>query len=95
MDVNVRMVLLAHELGMGQAAIKKISKVLIPAQRPDRRVTEMETELRQRKLEAEGKQETHLSLSLLLLGCNIFVALCITSETNKGWHYCVTLSPTV
>lgn len=27
-DINVRMVLLAHELGMGYAALKKISKVL-------------------------------------------------------------------
>ena len=26
-DVNVRLVLLAHELGMGYAALKKISKV--------------------------------------------------------------------
>lgn len=45
-DVNVRMVLLAHELGMGYAALKKISKVLgIPSlhlktyQRHDKRVT--------------------------------------------------------
>ncbi|KAF3856788.1 hypothetical protein F7725_017511, partial [Dissostichus mawsoni] len=45
-DVNVRMVLLAHELGLGYAALKKISKVLgIPAlhlktyQRHDKRVT--------------------------------------------------------
>lgn len=49
-DVNVRMVLLAHELGMGYAALKKISKVLgIPAlhlktyQRHDKRKTGMET----------------------------------------------------
>lgn len=45
-DVNVRMVLLAHELGLGYTALKKISKVLgIPSlhlktyQRHDRRVT--------------------------------------------------------
>ena len=45
-DVNVRMVLLAHELGLGYAALKKISKVLgIPSlhlktyQRHDKRVT--------------------------------------------------------
>lgn len=45
-DVNVRMVLLAHELGLGYAALKKISKVLgIPAlhlktyQKHDKRVT--------------------------------------------------------
>ena len=45
-DVNVRMVLLAHELGMGYAALRKISKVLgIPSlhlktyQRHDKRVT--------------------------------------------------------
>lgn len=45
-DVNTRMVLLAHELGLGYAALKKMSKVLgIPGfhlksyQRHDRRVT--------------------------------------------------------
>ena len=56
-DVNVRMVLLAHELGMGYAALKKISKVLgIPAlhlrtyQRHDKRVTGMDTGLCQKSL---------------------------------------------
>ncbi|KAL1276305.1 hypothetical protein QQF64_035928 [Cirrhinus molitorella] len=50
-DVNVRMVLLAHELGMGYAALKKISKVLgIPSlhlktyQRHNRKVTVAEIE---------------------------------------------------
>ncbi|KAK7881448.1 hypothetical protein WMY93_029857 [Mugilogobius chulae] len=50
-DVNVRMVLLAHELGMGYAALKKISKVLgIPTlhlktyQRHDRKVTVAEVD---------------------------------------------------
>lgn len=45
-DINIRMVLLAHELGLGYAALKKISKILgIPTlhvktfQRQDRRVT--------------------------------------------------------
>lgn len=45
-DINIRMVLLAHELGMGYAALKKISKVLgIPAlhlktyQRHNKKVT--------------------------------------------------------
>ena len=45
-DVNVRMVLLAHELGMGYAALRKISKVLgihslhlKTYQRHDKRVT--------------------------------------------------------
>lgn len=45
-DVNVRMVLLAHELGLGYAGLKKISKVLgIPGlhlktyQRHDKKVT--------------------------------------------------------
>lgn len=53
-DVNVRMVLLAHELGMGHAALKKISKVLgIPGlhvktyQRHDRRVKGRQGGLRQ------------------------------------------------
>jgi len=57
-DVNVRMMLLAHELGLGYAALKKISKVLgIPAlhlktyQRHDKRVTGIETGLRPRKHE--------------------------------------------
>ncbi|CAM4571374.1 unnamed protein product [Leuciscus chuanchicus] len=50
-DVNVRMVLLAHELGMGYAALRKVSKVLgIPSlhlktyQRHDKRVTVAEIE---------------------------------------------------
>ena len=45
-DVNIRMVLLAHELGLGYAALKKISKILgIPGlclktfQRHDKTVT--------------------------------------------------------
>lgn len=49
-DVNVNMILLAHELGLGYAALKKISEVLgIPAlhlktnQRYNTRVTGMET----------------------------------------------------
>ena len=48
-DVNVRMVLLAHKLGLGYAALKKISKVLgIPGlhlktyQKHDKTVTGME-----------------------------------------------------
>ncbi|XDV25679.1 hypothetical protein PO909_029555 [Leuciscus waleckii] len=50
-DVNVRMVLLAHELGMGYAALREVSKVLgIPSlhlktyQRHDKRVTVAEIE---------------------------------------------------
>lgn len=50
-DVNVRMVLLVHELGLGYAVLKKISKVLgIPGlhlktyQRHDRRVTGMKSQ---------------------------------------------------